>query len=157
MPRTRAQRIVFSVLMAFSMVYGMELYNQALLAGGLKTELFLAPFAEMIPLMAAVIVLESFIGERFVSYCMRKAIDPDRCPEVLVIILRGAFTCWCMCPMMSLVATLAFKQPPASEFIATWFQTVACNFPMALLWQLFVAGPAVRVIVGAMGKLDRQN
>ena len=36
MPRTRTQRIVFSILMAFAMVYGMELYNQALLAGGLS-------------------------------------------------------------------------------------------------------------------------
>ena len=157
MPKTRAQRIAFSVLMAFAMVYGMELYNQALLAGGLKTELFLAPFAEMIPLMAAVIVLETFIGERFVGYCMKKTIDPGRCPEVLAIILRGAFTCWFMCPMMSLVATLAFKQPPVSDLIATWFQTVACNFPMALLWQLFIAGPIVRAIVGMMGKLDQQN
>ena len=155
MSRTRVQRIVFSVLMAFAMVYGMELYNQALLAGGLRTELFLAPFAEMIPLVIAVIVLETFIGERFVGYCMRKAIDPERCPEVLAIVLRGAFTCWCMCPMMSLVATLAFKQPPAREFIATWLQTVACNFPMALLWQLFVAGPVVRAIVGAMGRFER--
>ena len=152
MPRTRAQRIVFSVL-AFAMVYGMELYNQALLAGGLRTELFLAPFADMIPLMIVVIVLETFIGERFVGYCMRKTIDPDRCPEVLEIILRGAFTCWCMCPMMRLIATLAFKQPPAGELIATWLQTVACNFPMALLWQLFVAGPVVRTIVSATGSL----
>ena len=89
MPRTRTQRVVFSILMAFAMAYGMELYNQALLAGGLRTELF--------------------------------------------------------------VATLAFKQPPAGELVATWLQTVALNFPMALLWQLFVAGPAVRAVVRAMG------
>ena len=155
MPKTRAQRIAFSVLMAFAMVYGMELYNQALLAGGLRTELFLAPFADMIPLMVAVIVLESLVAGRIVGYLMRKTIDPGLCPEVLAIVLRGAFTCWCMCPMMSLVATLAFKQPPAGELIATWLQTVAYNFPMALLWQLFVAGPVVRTLVGAMGKLEQ--
>lgn len=89
MPRTRTQRVAFSILMAFAMVYGMELYNQALLAGGLRTELFAAP--------------------------------------------------------------LAFKRPPAGELVATWLQTVALNFPMALLWQLFVAGPAVRAVVRAMG------
>ena len=155
MPKTRAQRIVFSVLMAFAMVYGMELYNQALLAGGLRTELFLAPFVDMIPLMAAVIVLESLVAGRIVGCLMKKTIDSERCPEVLAIILRGAFTCWCMCPMMSLVATLAFKQPPAGELVATWLQTVACNFPMALLWQLFVAGPVVRTIVGAMGRFGQ--
>lgn len=64
MPANRAQRVVFSLLMAFAMVYGMELYNQALMAGGLATELFWAPFADIVPLMAAVIVLESLVGGR---------------------------------------------------------------------------------------------
>lgn len=59
MPTTFRQRCVFSVLMAFAMVYGMELYNQALLAGGLSTRLFLAPFADILPLMAAVIAREA--------------------------------------------------------------------------------------------------
>lgn len=151
MPRTRTQRIVFSILMAFAMVYGMELYNQALLAGGLRTELFAAPLADIVPLMATVIVLETLVGGRVAARLVGRLLDAERCPQVLVTILRGAFTCWTMCPMMSLVATLAFKQPPAGELVATWLQTVALNFPMALLWQLFVAGPAVRAAVRALG------
>lgn len=55
--------------------------------------------------------------------------------------------------MMSLVATLAFKQPPAGELVATWIQTVAMNFPMALLWQLFVAGPAVRAVMRLLRRI----
>lgn len=153
MPRTRTQRIVFSILMAFAMVYGMELYNQALLAGGLRTELFAAPFADIVPRMAAVIVLETLVGGRVAARLVGRTLgsDPARRPEVLATILRGAFTCWTMCPMMSLVATLAFKRPAAGELVATWLQTVALNFPMALLCQLFVAGPAVRAAVRALG------
>lgn len=151
MPRTSTQRIVFSILMAFAMVYGMELYNQALLAGGLRTELFAAPFADIVPLMAAVIVLETLVGGRVAARLVERTLDAGRCPEVLATILRGAFTCWTMCPMMSLVATLAFKRPAAGELVATWLQTVALNFPMALLCQLFVAGPAVRTLVHAVG------
>lgn len=151
MPRTRTQRIVFSILMAFAMVYGMELYNQALLAGGLRTELFAAPLADIVPLMAAVIVLETLVGGRVAARLVGRLLDADHCPEALVTILRGAFTCWTMCPMMSLVATFAFKQPSAGELVATWLQTVALNFPMALPWQLFVAGPAVRAVVRTMG------
>ncbi len=154
MPRTRTQRIVFSILMAFAMVYGMELYNQALLAGGLRTELFAAPLADIVPLMAAVIVLETLVGGRVAARQVGRLLDTDHCPEVLVTILRGALTCWTMCPMMSLVATLAFKQPPAGELVATWLQTVALNFPMALLWQLFVAGPVVRALVRAVGSAE---
>ena len=157
MPRTRIQHIAFSILMAFAMVYGMELYNQALMAGGLSTSLFLTPFADIVPLMAAVIVLEMLVGGRVAGALMERVLGAERHPAVLAIILRGAFTCWTMCPMMSLVATLAFKQPSAGELVATWLQTVALNFPMALLWQLFVAGPAVRCLVAAIGRVCHEG
>ena len=58
--------------------------------------------------------------------------------------------------MMSMVATLAFKQPPVDELIATWLQTVVLNFPMALLWQLFIAGPAVRAAVRGVGVMEKR-
>ena len=35
---------------------------------------------------------------------------------------------------------------PGSELIAVWLQTAAVNFPMALCWQIFFAGPLVRLI-----------
>lgn len=153
MPTNRAQRIVFSILMAFAMVYGMELYNQALMAGGLTTELFLTPFADIIPLMVAVIVLESLIGGKIAHHLTAKLLDPAKSPALLCTVFMGAFTCWSMCPMMSLVATIVFKQPPLGQFVATWLQTVAFNFPMALLWQLFVAGPAVRAVARVLYRL----
>ena len=59
--------------------------------------------------------------------------------------------------MMSMVATLAFKQPAAGELVATWLQTTALNFPMALLWQLFAAGPAVRALTRALGRLTAER
>ena len=77
MPRTRTQRIVFSILMAFAMVYGMELYNQAFLAGGLRTELFAAPLADIVPLMAVVIVLESLIGGRVAARLVERTLGSD--------------------------------------------------------------------------------
>ena len=152
MPVTKAQRIVFSLLMAFAMVYGMELYNQALMAGGLTSEMLLAPFADIVPLMAAVIALETLVGGRIAHRLTFGLLDPTKVPSLLITVSMGAFTCWSMCPMMSLVATLAFKQPPAGELVATWLQTVAMNFPMARLWQLFVAGPAVRAILRLLRK-----
>lgn len=79
MPETKAQRIVFSLLMAFAMVYGMELYNQALIYGGLKTELFAAPFVDIVPLMVAVIVLETLVGGRIAHRLTFRLLDPRRC------------------------------------------------------------------------------
>lgn len=153
MPTTFRQRCVFSVLMAFAMVYGMELYNQALLAGGLSTRLFLAPFADILPLMAAVIALEALVGGRVAHRLTFRLLDATKVPPLIVTVFMGAFTCWTMCPLMSLVATVAFKQPPAGEFVAVWVQTVATNFPMAICWQLFAAGPAVRAVARMLYRL----
>ena len=50
-----------------------------------------------------------------------------------------------MCPLMSLAATLLFKDA-GKEVIAVWLETTAMNFPMALCWQLFFAGPMVRFV-----------
>ena len=50
-----------------------------------------------------------------------------------------------MCPLMSLAATLLFKNA-GSQFIAVWLETTALNFPMAFFWQLIYAGPIVRFI-----------
>lgn len=48
-------------------------------------------------------------------------------------------TVCCMCPMMSLVATILFKGVDV-EFFAKWIQTVVIGFPMDLCWQIFIAG-----------------
>ena len=50
-----------------------------------------------------------------------------------------------MCPAMSFVATALF-QHPGSELLSAWVQTTALNFPMALCWQIFFAGPLVRLV-----------
>lgn len=62
MPQSKLQGIAFSVLMAVAMVYGMELYNQVIMAGTLTNELLLTPLADIVPLSVAVIVLEHFLG-----------------------------------------------------------------------------------------------
>lgn len=48
-----------------------------------------------------------------------------------------------MCPVMSLIATVLFAHP-GNQVIAVWLQKLALNFPMALCWQIFFAGPFVR-------------
>lgn len=147
MPQSRLQKVSFSVLMAIAMVYGMEVYNQSLLAGGLTNACLTAPFADLLPLSVVVLILEHFFGGPFAQHFTFKAFDATVDRPLLVIVARACFTCMAMCPMMSMVATLAFKHPMLDNLFVTWIQTVALNFPMALLWQLFVAGPVVRYIV----------
>lgn len=64
---------------------------------------------------------------------------------VLVTVVRAGVTVCLMCPTMSFWATLIFHGI-SSEFVSTWLQTIVCNFPMALCWQVFFCGPLVRKI-----------
>lgn len=57
------------------------------------------------------------------------------------IMVYGMIVC-IMCPVMSLVATVLFKEPS----FGTWVHTFGCNFPMALCWQMFYCGPLSRAI-----------
>lgn len=58
-----------------------------------------------------------------------------------VIMVYGMIVC-IMCPTMSLIATLLFKEPS----LGAWVQTFGMNMPMALIWQLLFCGPLVRLI-----------
>lgn len=60
-----------------------------------------------------------------------------------------------MCPIMSLVATLLFKEPS----FGTWAHTFGCNLPMAFFWQMFYCGPLSRLIFRTLFKkqLAAQN
>ena len=88
MPKTLPEKIIFTIIMAAIMVYGMIVYNVALATGGVTNATF------------------------------------------------G------MCPVMSLVATLLFKEPS----FGTWVHTWGCNMPMALCWQMLYCGPLSRAI-----------
>ena len=48
MPKNKLQSIIFTILMAFVMVYGMICYNISLDMGGMKNEIFLLAFHEII-------------------------------------------------------------------------------------------------------------
>ena len=72
-----------------------------------------------------------------------RIVDPKEDSPVLVIVGMSGMIVLMMCPLMSPVATLLF-QYPGGQWPAIWVQTTILNFPMALLWQLFLAGPLVR-------------
>ena len=92
MPKTLLEKIVFTLVMAAIMVYGMIVYNVALATGGVTNATFGMALHEM--------------------------------------------------PIMSLVATVLFKEPS----FGMWVHTFGCNFPMALCWQMFYCGPLARFL-----------
>lgn len=148
MPKTKFQNVIFTLLMAFAMVYAMICYNIALNRGGMTNEVFLLAFHELLIMWPVAFVLEMFVVERLAKMLAFRLVTLEDKPIFILLAISCMIVCL-MCPMMSFVATILFKNP-GKEIIAVWFQTTVLNFPMALCWQIFFAGPLVRMIFGKM-------
>lgn len=62
MPKTKFQNVIFTIIMATIMVYGMIVYNVALNTGGVTNQTFLLALHEMPIMVPVAFVLEFFCG-----------------------------------------------------------------------------------------------
>lgn len=145
MPRTKLQEVVFTVIMVFFMVYAMICYNIALNVGGMSNEVFVLAFNELAIMGPIAFVLDFFLVGFLAKKITFRIFHPERDNPFFLILGISAVSVIFMCPLMSLAATILFKDAGV-QFFAVWVQTTAMNFPMALCWQIFFAGPIVRAI-----------
>lgn len=145
MPKNKLQEVIFSLLMVLAMVYAMVCYNIALAQGGLHNAVFLLALREL-PIMAPVaFALEVLVVGRLARRMALRLVCVERDPQILVTLAVSSMTVCLMCPLMSLFSVALF-QHPGVQLPAAWLQSAALSFPMALCWQLFFAGPAVRFV-----------
>lgn len=152
MPKTLFQRIVFTVIMACVMVYGMVVYNVALNTGGVTGATFLAALSELPIMVPVAFVLEFFVVEKLAVRLAFTFMRPDDRPQFITYATSLMIVC-IMCPAMSLVATLLFKTPS----FGVWMQTWGFNFPMALCWQMFYCGPLSRLVYRTLFRGKTEN
>lgn len=145
MPKTKFQNVIFTIIMAFVMVYAMICYNISLNTGGMKNEVFLLAFHELIIMWPLAFVLEMFVVEKLSHKLAFRIVRPGKDKPIFITLAISSFIVCLMCPMMSLAATILFKDA-GKEFVAVWLQTTVFNFPMAFFWQIFFAGPFVRLV-----------
>ena len=129
--------------MAFVMVYAMVCYNIAIEMGGMSNRIFLIAFHEIPIMWPIAIVLEMGVFERLAIKLAFRFVNPEKDSPFLITLGISSMIVCLMCPTMSLIATLLFAHP-GSQVGAVWLQKLALNFPMALCWQVFFAGPGVR-------------
>ncbi|WP_294578154.1 DUF2798 domain-containing protein [uncultured Thomasclavelia sp.] len=159
MPRTRFQKIIFGILMSVTMAYGMEVYNSAikagyyLLPGGLSNmtnEVFLDALIEDTYMWILVFIFSNLWGNKIGHHLASKIINPEKDNPFFITIIISCCTVLIMCPTMTLAASIIFNvilaHNPIIQLPAIWVGTVLKNFPMALLWNLFAAGPLSRLI-----------
>ena len=141
MPKNKVQDAVFTAIMAIIMVYGMIVYNVALNTGGVTSETFLLALHEL-PIMAPIaFILEFFVVGKLakrLAFSFMKPIDRPQFITYAISLMIVAI----MCPVMSLVATVLFKELSFGMWVHTW----GCNMPMALCWQMLYCGPLSRFI-----------
>lgn len=151
MPKNKFEEVIFTVIMVFFMVYAMICYNISLNIGGMKNEVFLSAFHELVIMGPIAFVLDFFIVGKIAKAKAFKMVNIEKDNPFHLVLAISFVSVIFMCPLMSLAATLLFKNA-GSEFIAVWLETTVKNFPMALCWQIFFAGPVVRAIFGAIFK-----
>ena len=157
MPRTKGQELIFTILMVFVMVYGMIIYNMCLETGGMQNSHFVNAFHEMWFMGPIASVLDFFLYGHLSKWIAFRTIDPKSSQPILIVLTISAVTVCLMCPTMSLAATLLIKQPEWSRLAVTWMETTVKNFPMALCWQIFLAGPLVRRIFRLIFVRQKEN
>ena len=142
MPKSKVQNVLFTIVMAFVMVYAMVCYNISIDKGGMSNQIFLLAFYEMPIMWPAAFILEFFVVGKLARRLAFTVMRPDDRPQFITYAISICICC-IMCPTMSLIATILFKD---TKDFGTWIQSWAMNFPMAILYQMFYCGPLVRFI-----------
>ncbi len=159
MPKTTFERIVFSIIMSMTMAYGMEVYNvafsmgYALMPGGLSNMtniVFIKALKEGAFMCPLVFAFSNLWGNRLGQKIAFGLVNPHKDSPLLVTIIVSACTVLVMCPTMSLSASVIFSIILGGRSVlqlpAIFIGTLIKNFPMALLWNLFAAGPITRLL-----------
>ena len=84
MPKTKFQSVIFTILMAFTMVYGMICYNIALNMGGMSNQVFLKAFHELIIMWPVAFILEFFVVEKLSQKLAFRIVTPGKTGQFLL-------------------------------------------------------------------------
>ena len=130
--------------------FAVRQYKKYKLASGktakMINEIFLLAFHEIPIMWPIACILEYFAVEKLSRKLAFRMVSPEDKPVFITLAISSMIVCL-MCPVMSFIATCLFMHP-GNQIIALWLQKTVQNFPMALCWQIFFAGPGVRNVFG---------
>ena len=110
MPKTKLQNVIFTLIMAFVMVYAMVCYNISIDKGGMSNQIFLLAFYEMPIMWPVAFILEFFVVEKLSKFLAFRIVSPTDKPIFIILAISSMIVCL-MCPAMSFIATVLFKHP----------------------------------------------
>ena len=122
------------------MVYAMVFYNIISIDEPTNSA-FLMTLREL-PIMGTIaFILEFFLIGKIAHKLTCKIVNP----QILITLIMSGIIVAFMCPIMSLIGNLLFNYNGIENIMINWNLAIK-NFPMALFWQIFYAGPLVRFI-----------
>ena len=77
--------------------------------------------------------------------------------QIFVILAISSMIVCLMCPIMSFFGSVLFSFNGVENIFSNWIRITVMNFPMALCWQIFYAGPFVRFIFKRIFKKQLEN
>lgn len=158
MPETKFQDFIYTLIMAFLMVYVMICYNISIHTGNLSNFVFKEAFKELPFMWIVAIILEFLLIGKIAHKLTFKVLDPKKTPSIIMSYGISIVIVSFMCPIMSLIATIFISKPSLDIVIPSWLQSMVLSFTMAMCFQLFYAGPIVRFIFKLIfkNKLSKQ-
>ena len=145
MPKTKGQEIVFAIMMVTIMVYGMVTYNVAINMGELSNKVFIISLFELPKMGVIAFLVEGLFVSKLARKKAEKIVNLKNNNPFMMIVMISVVTVCMMCPIMSFIATI-MHHGLNDYFIINWLKAIVLNFPMALCYQLFYAGPFVRFL-----------
>ncbi len=101
MPKTLPQRIVFTIVMATIMVYGMIVYNVALNTGGVTNATFGMALHEMPIMVPVAFVLEFFVVEKLATALAFTFMRPTDRPQFITYAISLMIVCSSRSPALA--------------------------------------------------------
>lgn len=153
MPQTKFQDFIYTIIMIIVMVYTMVTYNVVINVGA-SNKVFYMALGEL-PIMGIIgFIIEFFFIGKIVKRISFKIMDPNKDKKIFIILTISTLSVVFMCPIMSFIASILFNYNGVSNILINWLKLTVINFPMALCFQLFYAGPLVRFIFNKIFKIN---
>lgn len=144
MPKTKFESVIFTAVTAWIMVYIMTLYNSVLASGSFTNASFLIALKGMWVEFVIIFLCAYFISGRVAKFFAFRVVKPDDRPIVIIFAIQ-IFTVVSQVALASILGVYhgcGFT----SNFVPDYLTAYCRNFIMAMPVQLFIAGPAARLI-----------
>lgn len=144
MPKTKIEKLFFTFITAWMMVYVMTVYNIVLATGRFSNSTFLVALKGMWIEFVIIYLCAYFISSRLAQKCAFKIVEKGDRP-IFIILSIQVFTVLFQVAFASVIGVW-HGYGFTSNFVPDYIVTYCKNFIMALPIQLVVVGPIARKI-----------